>query len=127
MPPQSSLSPARDGGATPETGSLDALAEALAHPGRRRLLAHLSGADEVSIASLARRDGPVTDAADERAASRRLRGVHLPKLEAADLVECDYREGVVAPTATLDCLLAPVADRSGRVEGSSEVEEPPGR
>lgn len=88
--------------------ALDALAEALAHPGRRRLLAHLREAGETSIGALARRDEVAFDAADERAAVRRLRGIHLPKLEAADLVEYDYREGRVAPTATLDCLVAPV-------------------
>lgn len=124
MPSQPSISPARSGEAPSGPGSLDALAEALAHPDRRRLLAHLSGADEASIGALVRRQG-MTDATNERAARRRLRGIHLPKLEAADLVECDYREGIVTPTATLDCLLAPVAPCFGAADAPEETEEPP--
>lgn len=123
MPLQTSIPPARDGETPSGLGSLDALAEALAHPGRRRLLAHLDGVDEASIESLARRR--VADAADEGAARRRLRRIHLPKLEAADLVECDYREGIVVPTTTLDCLLAPVGPCCGAADAPEEAEEPP--
>lgn len=107
MPSQTSIPPTGSEEVLSGSESLDELAEALAHPGRRRLLAHLHGADEVSIGSLADLEG-VTDTTDERAASRRLRGIHLPKLVAADLIECDYRRGSVVPTTTLDCLIAPV-------------------
>lgn len=87
---------------------LDELFDLLADEKRRRVVRWLAGRDgsveRARLAAALGTDGTDADA-DERIETA-LHHVHLPALDAADVVEYDRATGVVAPAAHLDVTMS---------------------
>jgi len=84
--------------------SVDALFEALSHPGRRYILTYLLQSDGfVSISELVdyvttRTDASMTDSEFQRRVTIELTDTHLPALDAAGFIRYNIERQIVVPT-----------------------------